>query len=403
MYNFSRHLAAFILITLACTPASADPLAAKERDATRLGFIKGYSWGWVGHRGEYDSPEAAESMQKLADTGTEWVCIAFSTNMRTADDPEFTWSDDYRRMVTDDEICHAIDLARASGLKVILKPVVNIDDGTWRAWIKFFRPVTPEEAAAGVEGIDDPWGDESVYLAGQTQDLAKWDRWWANFNGFVTHYAQIAEEKEVELFCLGCEMNSTEQFEDRWRALIIDVRSVYHGLVTYDINHGREHDLPWWDAVDLISISGYYGIAPANGRTEEEAVRETTPKEEIVAELRRVRESLAEVSAKWGKPVLMIETGCTNVRGCARYPWSHPDAKLDSPLDEVEQRHYYEAFFEVFWGEPWFMGYCWWDWPARLYAEEDAASNRGFCVYGKQAEEVLRAWYAKEGPEVKVE
>ena len=41
------------------------------------------------------------------------------------------------------------------------------------------------------------------------------------------------------------------------------------------------------------------------------------------------------------------------------------------------------------------MGWCWWEWPAHLYNKEDAANDREFCIYGKQAEGVLREWYAK--------
>jgi hypothetical protein len=51
--------------------------------------------------------------------------------------------------------------------------------------------------------------------------------------------------------------------------------------------------------------------------------------------------------------------------------------------------------FEVFWDEPWFLGFTWWDWPARLYSQDEAATHRGFCVYGKRAEGVVRQWYAK--------
>jgi hypothetical protein len=99
----------------------------------------------------------------------------------------------------------------------------------------------------------------------------------------------------------------------------------------------------------------------------------------------------------------MIETGVTNVRGCARYPWSHPSEHPESPLDEAEQANYYRAFFETFADTPWFMGYAWWDWPAKLYSREEAGENRGFCIYGKEAEEVLKLWYAKPTPQVVVE
>jgi hypothetical protein len=382
------------LLVIALAANCGWPSSAAE--PAPVDFVKGHSWGWVGNRGDYASPQAAESMKKLAATGANAVCIAFAANMDTAETPEFTWGDQQARMVTDDEIRRAITLARENKLRVILKPVVNCSDGVWRAWIKFYRPLTADERAAGKTGVLDPWADQPVQREGQTRDLAKWDKWWSCFDAFLMHYAKLAAEENVEMLCLGCEMNSTEEFEDRWRALIADVRGVYPGVLTYDVNHGRENQVPWWDAVDVISVSGYYQVPPPEGKTIEEAVKQTTPKAEILAQFEANKQALADLSMKFNKPILFIETGVTNVRGCARYPWSHPDAKLGDPIDAVEQVNYYEAMFEAFWNEPWFLGFAWWDWPARLYSEDDAASHRGFCVYGKPAEQVVRQWYAKE-------
>jgi Glycoside Hydrolase Family 113 len=387
---------ASILLLICClgVPARGD----ESVDPSQFGFVKAFSWGWVGSRGDYASPQAAQSMKELAETGADWVCIAFGADMKTFHDPQFIWGDENTAMASDDELRRAIDLARENGLKVILKPVVNCADGTWRAWIRFFRPVTDEERAAGVTGELDPWGEKPQMRAGEVTDQDAWAGWWHNYSAFLVHYAKIAQEKDVELFCLGCEMNSTEQFEDRWRALISQVREVFDGMLTYDINHGREQGLPWWDAVDVISVSAYYEVPPPPNVAVEDAVKTTTPQAEIEARLEGVKDALAAISRKWNKPILFIETGVTNVRGCARYPWSHPDEKSDSPLDETEQANYYQALFKVFWNEPWFMGFAWWDWPARLYDRDAAAEDRGFCVYGKQAEEVVREWYAKNRP-----
>lgn len=360
-----------------------------------LGFVRGHSWGWVGSRGDYASPAAADSMKKLAETGADVVCIAFAPNMPTYDTPRFVWGDGNPRMVTDDEVRQAVDLARENGLRVILKPVVNCDDRVWRAWIRFHRPLTAAEREAGVEGVDDPWGEEPRFREGEAIDQEAWAEWWACFGEFLEHYAEIAAEKEVEAFCLGCEMNSTESFVDEWRRVIQRVRGKYEGLLTYDANHGREKKVPFWDEVDFLSVSAYYPVPPPGGMTEEEAVKSTTPKEQILATLVEVREELRGLHSHYKKPILFIETGVTNVRGCARYPWSHPDAQLGSPIDEQEQANYYEAMFETFWGEPWFKGFTWWDWPAGLYPAEMAARQRGFCVYGKQAEGVVRDWYAR--------
>ncbi len=94
---------------------------------------------------------ATASMKKLAETGTEWVCIAFGANMKTFDTPEIRWGDSNPKMVTDEEIRHAIDLANQDGMKVILKPVVNPDDNVWRAEIKFSKPAADDDSATPLD------------------------------------------------------------------------------------------------------------------------------------------------------------------------------------------------------------------------------------------------------------
>jgi hypothetical protein len=155
-------------------------------------------------------------------------------------------------MVSDDEIRHAIDMAHQNGMKVILKPVVNPDDNVWRAQIKFSKPEDNQSTPSDAEKSSAPAKSAPTK---QVKDLEKWDRSWQDYLAFILHYAKLAEEKQVPIYCLGCEMNSTEEFEDHWRKLIAEVRKVYSGLLTYDVNHDSEDNVHWWDAVDFISIS----------------------------------------------------------------------------------------------------------------------------------------------------
>ena len=149
-----------------------------------------------------------------------------------------------------------------------------------------------------------------------------------------------------------------------------------------------------WDELLTLHEQQLALYGGAQGFVDENSVRSVMSRPQFTSQY--VPEAdLADLAAQYGKPILFIETGVTNVRGCARYPWSHPDEKLGDPLDPQEQVNYYEAMFEAFWDEPWFMGFTWWDWPARLYPREQAAQHRGFCIYGKPAEEVVRRWYAK--------
>ena len=384
----------FVALTIGLTTLLTS--ASRAAEPPSLGRIKGISWGWDGARGDYSGPAAAESMKLLAATGADWVCIAFAASMETPTTPRIRWGADSPRMVTDEEIRRAVQLARDHGLKVVLKPVVNCDDGTWRAWVNFFRPVTAEERSAGLTGIDDVWRETPRRREGETIDAAQWKTWWTQYDEYVVHYARLAAQTKCELFCLGCEMGSTESFETEWRALIAAVRKEYSGPLVYDVNHDRELEVKWWDAVDVIGVSAYYRVLPPGTLTEQEAARYTTGVAEIVAELRKARDRLAELHRQFHKPILFIETGVTSVRGCGRYPWDYRHEQTGEQVDELEQENYYQAMFEVFWDQPWFAGFCWWDWPARLYPDDWARKDRGFCIHGKRAEQVLREWYIEK-------
>lgn len=338
------------------------------------GFIKGFSWGWTGVRGQYSGDAPADSMKKLAATGADFVCISFSTEMETFDTAGFSFSQDNERMVTDDEVRRAIQLARDNNLKVILKPVVNVQDGTWRAWIKFDTP------------------DGSL-------DMAKWDSWWSDFRQFLLHYAKIAEETGCEMYCLGCEMESTEPFELRWRNLIAEVRQVYGGPITYNANHGREDKIPWFDAVDVIGLSAYFPV----GTDDVEAaladdLTKVPPSDTSLSALKNrwlpVKERLETLSKQFNRPILFIELGVCNGKGCTAAPWTHQDPNM--VYDADEQARYYQAVIETFWKEKWFMGFAWWEWPSHLYDHEKAITDIGFCIYGKPAENVVRQWYSKK-------
>ena len=338
-----------------------------------VGFIKGFSWGWMGSRGQYEGPGPKESMQKLAATNANWICLAFGAEMETFDSPNILWSDANPAMVSDTEIRRAIQLARDNGLKVLLKPVVNVRDGTWRAWIKF-------------ENEDG------------TRDMEAWKVWWQDFRAMLIHYAKIAEETNCEMLCLGCEMEATEEDEDQWRSLIKDIRKIYRGTLTYNTNWGREDDVQWWDAVDVISISAYYPVGSDDPNKWIEKGLHTVPLANTTVEAMKKRwqphkEHLASVSEKNNRPILFIELGVCSAKGFSAAPWTHqlPDAVYDGQ----EQKRYYQATMEVFWNEPWFIGFTWWAWDPNLYTLQQAQSDTSFCVYGKPAEELLTEWYAK--------
>jgi hypothetical protein len=340
------------------------------RDA--IGFVKGFSWGTFGRRGDYSGTEAAESMRRMAETGADFACIVFSMNMKTRRSVELLWDQTNPRMASDADIRNAIGLAKEQHLKVILKPTVNCNDGTWRGHIDFKTE------------------------NGQP-DTEQWRQWWANYTTAMLHYADLAAETGCQAYCIGCEMNGTEVFETEWRALIMQLRERFKGVLIYNVNHGREEHLTWWDAVDIIGISAYY---PVGTRTPEEALSEkmntldhTSSLEQMKESWKPIRERLDRLAAQWNRPVLFIEIGVRSAKGSSAIPWEYYN---DWPYDGEEQARYYQAALETFWDQPWFAGFAWWAWDCSLYPAEAAAGDKGFCPYGKPAEAIIRQWYAKE-------
>jgi hypothetical protein len=327
--------------------------AQNVENERRPGFIKGYTWGWTGTRGEYLGEKPEKSLQLLAATGTQWIALAFAGHMETKRSPHILYGSDNEMMVSDEEIRRAIRLAREHQFKIILKPVVNCNDGAWRAMIDF-------------------------------DDEKDWDKWWQSYEGFLLHYARIASETKCEMFCVGCEMRSTEQFVKRWRSLISEVRKTYNGLIVYNINHDDIDRVEWFDVLDIIGVSAYWPVAS----------KEDTSLDNMLASWKPIRQRLRELSAKSRKPILFMEIGMRSAATCSSMPWDWEHQEL--PYDGDEQARYYEAALQSFWNnEPWFIGYCWWDWKAQLYDREEGKNNKDFCIYGKPAEEVLLKWYSK--------
>ena len=47
-------------------------------------FVKGFTFGWLGRRGDARQPYAVDSLKKLKDTGCESIAFAFDTPQDTA-------------------------------------------------------------------------------------------------------------------------------------------------------------------------------------------------------------------------------------------------------------------------------------------------------------------------------
>lgn len=287
----------------------------------------------------FSGDEIKESMRTLKEcTGINVITIAFEAKQAEAHSDKIDYHSKYTP--SDRELEELIEYAKELGLWVILKPMVNCLDGTWRAFINFFDLEVPCEP--------------------------KWSNWFASYTEYILHYGEIAEKTGCKMLIIGCELVMTERKEKYWRDLIGKIRNTYHGLLTYNTDKYQEGEVIWWDALDVISSSGYY------------------PEDAWTENLERIR----MVTEKYKKPFFFAECGCPSRTGSSRIP---NDWTLEGELDYEEQSRYYETMFRHCHKEFWIRGLVCWDW-ASDYMDEQI-ENDGYSVYKKPACDVIRKYY----------
>ena len=238
-----------------------------------------------------------------------------------------------------------IDYGHRLGLKVLLTPIVNIDRPGKKEWR---GTITPRD----------------------------WDAWFESYRGFISHYAQLAAEMDVEYLSVGTELVSSEGFTERWRELIAEVRGMYPGQLAYSANWDRHEQVAFWDDLDYLGISAYYELSESKDPTVEE----------LVSAWRPVKDRLLRWQARWDKPLLFMEIGYMSQAGVADHPWNYVS---NQPLDLEAQQKCYEALRLAWEGEERFAGLYLWIWEP----DKRGMTDRGYNFAGKPAEKIVRDWY----------
>jgi hypothetical protein len=305
-----------------------------------------YACWWPGL---YSLPDSDFSLAHLIETGANWISLIVTCYQDSLESTQIFTGES---TPTDDDLIHVLDAAHALGLKVMLKPHVDL------------------------------WNDPSHCRGEIGQAYAtetEWTEWFSTYRTFIEHYADLAAAHGADQFCVGCELEGTTLREADWRAVVASIRSRYSGPLIYAGNHsGEEVGMTWWDAVDIIGVDAYYPLST-----------KTNPSlDELKAAWQPLVASLASLAAKWQKPLVLTEIGYRSIDGTAIHPW---DWQIQGEVDIQEQADCYQAAFESVYRQPWFGGIYWWSWsPDPL---EGGPNDDGYSPHDKPAEEMLRSWF----------
>lgn len=244
------------------------------------------------------------------------------------------------------------------GIKIMLKPHIwlsNLEDGKWRSDIEM-------------------------------ETESDWNLWFENYSQIMLKYAKLAQELQLEQFCIGTELETTVYKKpEKWSVLIQQIKAIYTGKLTYAANWYHEYEkVPFWDQLDYIGIQAYFPLSASGNPTLEEL--ENNWKKHI--------EAIALVHKKFNKPVLFTELGYKSIKGTSEKPWEWNSAKgLYSKISQKEQLLCYQSFFNTIWKEPWFHGIHIWEWQGHGVSD---GANTNFTLEGKPALNLIAKYFKIE-------
>jgi hypothetical protein len=239
--------------------------------------------------------------------------------------------------------------AKAQHLKIMLKPHL------WIGWGSFTGDLDFDNAA-------------------------EWDTWNESYRAYILKYARLAEEHQIDLFCIGTELKTpVKRNPEFWTSLIDEVRAVYSGLVTYAGNWDSYKDFPFWNKLDYIGVDAYFPVSE----------EQTASVDSCAAGWEKWADELSRISDAMGKKILFTEYGYRSVDFCAKKPW---DTSGSDNLNNASQANALEGLYQRVWKKDWLAGGFIWKWHDDSHRNEERQGSR-FTPQGKEAEAVVKKYY----------
>lgn len=258
---------------------------------------------------------------------------------------------------TDAEVSSAIDYIHSKGMKVMLKPHLGVGPGG-EGWGAYINP--PDRKG-----------------------------WFNRYTNWITHYAQLAEDHNVEVITIGGEYNSMSTVTtnvtntQNWIEVISAIRARFSGELTFSALWGpsgfvdEKNQIEFWPYLDYVGISAYFEfqntldtVTDIWNRWHEWNLQHVTP-----------------LYQRYNKPILFTEVGYRSTEGARNHPW---EWRGEGAVDEGEQARLYEALFSYWESYPFMQGVHIWYWD-----NQQKPPNTGYTPYRKAAQAVITEWFGR--------
>ena len=210
-----------------------------------------------------------------------------------------------------------------------------------------------------------------------------WELLEKSYSEFILEYANLAQEVNVEIFCIGTELEGfIDNRPEYWKELIVKVKKIYKGKLTYAANWNEFDRTPFWNDLDYIGIDAYFPLSA-----------EQTPSIESCRNGWSIyKPNIKSFHETYKKPILFTEFGYRSVDFSGKEPW-----KSDTTMNKVNleaQINATQVLFEEFWNEDWFSGGFLWKW-FHNYDKVGGIQDAQFTPQNKPAEAIIKSQYLK--------
>lgn len=351
MGMLEKIIGACILALAGCSsdalPPEPKPPVTYSRDETWKNHLMDEgvcltSW-WYN---DYISSKCNSTLESLHGLGVESISVLVTQYQDTKNSTVISPS--FNKTPTNASLSEAFSRAKSLGMKTVLKPHVDVLDGSWRGDISF-------------------------------SSESDWSAWFASYTNFIHNYAEFAELMGVDVLVIGTELKGTSH-RSEWASVIGDIRNVYSGQIVYAANHDEYKNIAWWNLVDFIGVNAYFPLTSSMNPSVSELEAAWAPH---INEMRNF-------SLLHNKKIMITEVGYESLDGTN----SSPNGAPSSVRDEQEQADCYQAMFNCLLNQDFIAGIYPW---MKYFDWIDSTKPNGFDFAGKLAEGVVNITYHLSG------
>jgi hypothetical protein len=215
----------------------------------------------------------------------------------------------------------------------------------------------------------------------EMENVSAWKELEQSYTAFILDYAKAAAASQVDIFCIGTELEKfVANRPEYWHGLIVEIRKIYKGKLTYAANWDEFKRTPFWKEMDYIGVDAYFPVSDTQTPTVLECIEGWKVHKDL----------LYSYATTFNKPILFTEFGYRSVDYSGKEPWKSDRNEAVANLEA--QVNTTQALFETFWDEPWFAGGFIWKW-FHNHSDSGGLYDNQFTPQNKPVEAVIKSQY----------